>query len=440
VLHARDHRVNMNMMLTGFLTSSAVQTPADNSKWSPADWRVPALEIAVGAATQQPTSPTLCTAANQGRCDCANLQTSGPFVGTNANTYTWWLDGQQRCLTTYVPTASNASLVEETGTAALPTMLYLQCYGQDRLQAFTPDAISAANRFGMAMMYLSSPDGAWSWNTSIVNDTATRPCSAATAGVDYSYMRAALSFLAKQPFYDKSRVYTYGFSQNGMASAYVGRCFASEVTGQWIGGGGLFSPGHGPVPPNQAGTCDTCKYWPVFPCHSSSTKTAVQSCIQFYSNDPVTVDQHNPPYGARTNGHGLYLYDRLQTEGNDGRMLEFSPNSAQGVTGGHSGPANEWDWIVSCFGGISTQCSAACEAALPGCVAAGTAQGYYTWYTYNYCMTSDLVSTGVCAAGCTPTESMVATSETPLLNLTAGSRWGESAVATKRPATSICSA
>ena len=61
-------------------------------------------------------------------------------------------------------------------------------------------------------------------------------------------------------------------------------------------------------------------------------------------------------------------------------------------------------------------------------------------YTYNYCMTSYLVSTGVCEAGCTPTEGMLATSEAPLLNLTAGSRWGERAVATKRPATSICSA
>ena len=90
-----------------------------------------------------------------------------------------------------------------------------------------------------------------------------------------------------------ARVYTHGgCSQNGMASAYVGRCFADKITGSWIGGGGLFSPGHGPTPPNRAGTCaDGCEYWPVFPCHTASAASTVAACVQFYSNDPVTVDQ-----------------------------------------------------------------------------------------------------------------------------------------------------
>ena len=101
-------------------------------------------------------------------------------------------------------------------------------------------------------------------------------------------------------------------SQNGMGSAYVGRCFSDKVTGSWIGGGGLFALGHGPVLPNKAGTCQTpgipapaegCKYWPVYPCHESDKSQALQSCIQFYSNDPITVDQQDPTH---TKGHGLY--------------------------------------------------------------------------------------------------------------------------------------
>ena len=90
------------------------------------------------------------------------------------------------------------------------------------------------------------------------------------------------------------RVYTYGFSQNGMASAYVGRCFAEAVTGSWIGGGGLFGLGHGPVPPHKEGTCvdadaasgcrvdetqadKCCKYWPAYPCHTDTAATTVQA-------------------------------------------------------------------------------------------------------------------------------------------------------------------
>eukprot|EP00966_Prymnesium_polylepis_P005085 117201-Prymnesium_polylepis.1 len=45
-------------------------------------------------------------------------------------------------------------------------------------------------------------------------------------------------------------------------------------------------------------------------------------------------------------------------------MVQFAPNSAQGIRGGHSGPANEWDWLVSCFGGVTEPCTASCGAAL----------------------------------------------------------------------------
>eukprot|EP00947_MAST-08B_sp_MAST-8B-sp1_P006687 g6687.t1 len=287
----------------------------------------------------------------------------------------------------------------------MPTVLYLQCYGRDRLQALDRGAIESADRFGLALAYLSSPDGAWSWNTSVVNDTSPLPCSAATAGEDYTYVSAAIGLLKTKPFFDKSRVYTYGFSQNGMASAYVGRCFPSDVTGQWIGGGGLFS-----------------------------------SCIQFYANDPVTVDKRDPadPSQPRTKGHGLYLFDRLATEANDGRMLQFFPDEDHQIRGGHSGPKNVWDWVASCFGGFTPPCSAACESALPSCMQ--SQQGQTPDAAFSTCLTDTLVASGTCAAGCTASFDMLQLGEKPQLNLTKGSRWGKPVVIEPRPSTSICEA
>ena len=389
-------------------------------------------------AAQLSTTPTLCTSANQGSCECANLQPAHSPVA-KGKTYTWTVNGKQRCLTTLVGSddASDTHIA-----AALPTVLYLQCYGKDRLRAFTRDAIDAADRFGLAMAYLSTPDGAWSWNNTIVNDASPRPCNASVAGQDYTYVADSLAFLATQSFFDATRVYTYGFSQNGMGSAYIGQCFDDQITGSWMGGAGLFTPGKGPVPPNNAGTCeDGCKYWPAFPCHASRTALAVQQCIQFYSNDPVTVDQH--PYDSE--GHGFYLFDRLVSEGNDGRMLEFQPDSTQSIMGGHSGPQNVWDWLTSCFGGMSTPCTSACETALLACVkgaaavggasTAATTAGYEAYAT---CMTSTLVESKQCAKGCTPTFKMVATSEVPTLNLTKGTGWSKSATQHARPQTSVC--
>ena len=400
-----------------------------------------------GTSLQQPSSPTLCTAANQGRCECANLLGPSSFspLAKGGETYTWWVQGEQRCLTTYVPGSkgsnSSTSSFTSSSSSSMPTVLYLQCYGRDRLQALDRGAIESADRFGLALAYLSSPDGAWSWNTSVVNDTSPLPCSAATAGEDYTYVSAAIGLLKTKPFFDKSRVYTYGFSQNGMASAYVGRCFPSDVTGQWIGGGGLFSVGHGPVPPNKAGTCaGGCKYWPAFPCHSAKASTSVQSCIQFYSNDPVTVDQRDPadPSQPRTKGHGLYLFDRLATEANDGRMLQFFPDEDHQIRGGHSGPKNVWDWVASCFGGFTPPCSAACESALPSCMQ--SQQGQTPAAAFSTCLTDTLVASGTCAAGCTASFDMLQLGEKPQLNLTKGSRWGKPAVIEPRPSTSICEA
>lgn len=294
----------------------------------------------------------------------------------------------------------------------------------------------AADRFGMALVYLSSPWGAWSWNQSVVNDENPLPCSEDTAGPDYTYLKQAIDLINSQDVFDNSRLYTYGFSQNGMASSYAGTCFSSKITGQWIGGGGLFELGHGPVPPNKAGTCTNgCKYWPAYPCHSDSAQSSVQACIQFYTNDPITVDQQ-----SAGKGHGYYMFDRLKAEGNDGRMLAFSPDSTQSIKGGHTPPQNMWDWFVSCFGGISPPCSAKCESALMGCMQGMEQQGQVKPHAFENCLAGALPHSGVCQTGCTPSYKMLMLSETPVLNLTGGMEWGQPASSHDKPSTSICTA
>ena len=102
---------------------------------------------ASAAQQQQPTTPTLCTSANKGRCDCANLAPATSPVSTGS-TYTWYLNGEQRCFTTY-NTGSGS------GSSLRPTVLYLQCYGGDKLTAITRPAIEAADRFGFALARVS---------------------------------------------------------------------------------------------------------------------------------------------------------------------------------------------------------------------------------------------------------------------------------------------
>merc|ERR1712125_38741 len=105
--------------------------------------------------------------------------------------------------------------------------------------------------------------------------------------------------------------------------------------------------------------------------------------------------------------------------------------------GKHQAPQNLWDWFVSCFGGISPSCSSKCEVSLVDCM-----QGTDTSKTdkFHTCLTSTLVQSGVCQVGCTPSYKMLVLGETPVLNLTHGSKWGEAAVPQPKPSTSICTA
>ena len=64
------------------------------------------------------STPTECTAANQGRCECGD--TSQGFT-----TYTFWLGDVQRCFTVFVP--------PKRKTEKLAVVLAPNCYARDRL-------------------------------------------------------------------------------------------------------------------------------------------------------------------------------------------------------------------------------------------------------------------------------------------------------------------
>ena len=72
-------------------------------------------------------------------------------------------------------------------------------------------------------------------NNNIVNDLKPMPC-ADEDSKDIAYMRKIMDFIAANPQqFDANRVYTEGFSQNSMFSAYIAFCFPDNVLGVWQG-------------------------------------------------------------------------------------------------------------------------------------------------------------------------------------------------------------
>ena len=102
--------------------------------------------------TEKPTTPTLCAAANEGRCYCANLNTPAE-TWRNHMTYTWWVGTDQRCATLYVPSSA---------PQPAPVLVQLNCYACDKLEALEVGASSdlLQARAGMrAGMPFSKKDG-----------------------------------------------------------------------------------------------------------------------------------------------------------------------------------------------------------------------------------------------------------------------------------------
>jgi hypothetical protein len=222
--------------------------------------------------------PVLCTASNQGRCECTTW--------AGANTYTWSQNSEQRCATVY----NTQTVTSKT----VPVMLDMQCYAKDKLPGMRPK-LAVADKYGMAWIYMSSPTGHWSGQAAVCG-TEDSPMSACDDNNDLEYVNTVLKYLvsSSENNLDSSQVYTSGFSQNGMFSGFVGTCLGSEkIAGSWIGGAGLFMQERSaPVPPGKEGTGNGCKYWPAYPCYDDSARsTKLKVCLQTYADDRIVVDQ-----------------------------------------------------------------------------------------------------------------------------------------------------
>ena len=148
----------------------------------------------------KPTTPTLVDANNLGSCKCATSSQPGYSV------YTWWVQDQQRCFIVYIPPSAPAG--------PLPVQLHLQCYGMDVLKAvgMAPGSalIKAADRYQLAVVGLSSPDGGWAFpNDAVINDAKPTPC-ASTDSKDLEYATAIFAWIETAARLDSSKIYTEG--------------------------------------------------------------------------------------------------------------------------------------------------------------------------------------------------------------------------------------
>ena len=178
----------------------------------------------------------------EGRCECGD-------ASQGFQTYTFWQNDQQRCFTVFHPRQGEI----------LPVVFNPNCYALDRLQGLggkTPnsDQNKAAARFGFARLLVSTPDRDWVFgNDQVVNDANPMPCQD-DKSKDIAYIRKIMAWIkSRNDQFDASRVYSAGFSQNSMFSAYIGFCFNEQFKGIWQGGSGMTLKGQPPYVPNCGG-------------------------------------------------------------------------------------------------------------------------------------------------------------------------------------------
>lgn len=165
--------------------------------------------------------------------------------------------------------------------------------------------------------------------------------------------------------------------------------------------------------------CKECSYWPIYPCHNP-VKPMIH-CMVEYDNDKVAK------------GTGLFMYSALEKEGQDARLLIFSPAPEFGISGGHKSPRNQHAWMAGCLG-ITEQCTVQCEQSFLQCTngIGPTA--------FNNCFKEEVFLTlPGCSTGCSPTLRMLQVSEQPLVTANKD-HFGTPSPFTQhvRPSASVC--
>jgi len=317
----------------------------------------------------------------------------------------------------------------------LPVYFAPNCYAKDRLQGLGAKTSNsndnkAAARYGYVRVFVSTPDTNWVFgNDQIVNDNKPMPC-ADEDSKDIAYIRKIMEWINSQPEkFDATRVYSAGFSQNSMFSAYIAFCFNDQFKGVWQGGSGLTLKGKEPYVPNCGGqlaastfaqcgkackqclqsyTCNDCQYWPIYPCYSPVQPMA--HCIAEYTNDPISVGQSDIE-GLSSSRN---MYERSLKEGHEARLLRFSPSQDTSIAGKHKSPQNSLYWKIGCLG-ITASCSSACEASFLACVGEqGASTALDQANAFATCIKENKFATLTgCTLDCAPTYNMLASSENP---------------------------
>ena len=253
-------------------------------------------------------------------------------------------------------------------TWPLPILFSPKCYSKDKLGGTNMlDNKSLANRlaarYGYIRIVISTPIGDWEFaNDGLINDEFPMPCE---NSVDMSYLKEIIAWLDSYPdWYDTTRLYAEGFSQNSVFSAYLAFCFHEKFQGVWQSGSGMGLSGMKPILPGcraqvltsdwskckaqqkgynwciQEFPCPECQYWPIYPCYTP--EKPMVDCISEYTNDGASTNLQNPD----TESTGLYMYSKLLDEGHDARLLRFSPSADGTIEGGHKPIINHKYWII----------------------------------------------------------------------------------------------
>jgi len=310
----------------------------------------------------------------------------------------------------------------------MPVMLEFSCYSNDR------NVATAFGRFPVASFSLSTNfqdgggKGAWrTGNDGAVTDSNPQPCSEADSP-EITYIKAIFNLINEDSStFDSSRIYTWGFSQNSMMSAYIGFCFSHLVAGIVQSGSGLVArPEVTKPPPNKGGFCkfsdyntfsnscqndapcdvDECKYWPIYPCYEPRE---VLHCSFVYKADPIGYHLQGP------------MYDRAVAEGYDSRMFVFPDGS-------HVELKNKEEWYAGCLG-LTDSCNDDCIDNFKSCMNLSSEKGPDAYKT--------CIGAAECES-CSPTKEMLYLSEEPVEAKLSQDTFGASTIKLPPPETSSC--
>ena len=387
-------------------------------------------------STKPVISVEQCTASSG--CECGNVK-------NGFTTYTFKIGEHQRCFTVFHPPTR--------ADEQLPVVLTPDCYAEDRLTAPGKNlgmskpwewGNQLATRYGYIRIGLSTSDGHWTFgNNNIINDELPMPCSDEDSK-DITYLKTIFSFMQSNPDrFDSSRVYVIGFSQNAQFAAYTAYCFPENVVGVWQGGAGMELNGQLPYTPNRSAQCTqesyeihkkqcikkdpckTCKYFPIYPCYIE--RGPMVHCISEYTNDDFAVQQG---FSMSKN-----MYQKATDEGQDARLLRFSPSADGSIVGGHVNPTNGASWWVGCLG-ITAPCPSRCEDSFIRCIyKKDVTTAKKRSKSFGEC-TNEMQNLDGCTEECAPTYKMLAEGESPVES--SFSNFGAASGEHVRPETSKC--